>query len=97
MRKMRTRITPNTDIFYAVIFANIFTNVITEHLSYCIVFGEFPDELKCANTITVYKKNESYGKTNYRPVSIVTNISKIYETLMYNQLSQYFDSSLFTK
>ena len=94
---MRNRITLNADIFYAVIFANIFANFITDHLSYCIVFGEFPDELKRANTITVYKKNESYGKTNYRPVSIVTNISKIYETLMYNQLSQYFDSSLFTK
>ena len=72
---MRNRITLNADIFYAVIFANIFANFITDHLSYCIVFGEFPDELKRANTITVYKKNESYGKTNYRPVSIVTKIS----------------------
>ena len=34
------------------------------------------------------------NKANYRPVSIVTNISKIYEKLLYNQLSKYFDSLL---
>ena len=35
-------------------------------------------------------------KTNYRPVSIATNISKIYEKSVSNQLSIYFDSLLVT-
>ena len=34
-------------------------------------------------------------KKNYRPVSIVSNLSKIYEKLMYNQLYEYFDNKLF--
>ena len=46
--------------------------------------------------MSVQKKNKKRDKTNYRPVSIVTNISKIYEKLTYNQLSKYFDNLLVT-
>ena len=30
-------------------------------------------------------------KTNYRPISILSNISKIYERLMYDNMSDYFN------
>ena len=65
----------------------IFANFITDHLSYCIACAEFSDELKLFNIITVHQKNESYVKKKLRLVSILTHISKIYETLVYNQLS----------
>ena len=75
---------------------NIFANFIMDHFSYCIAYGEFPDELKQAEVIPFHKKNEKCDKTNYRPVSILTNISKIYEKLLYKQLSKYFGSLLAT-
>ena len=75
----------------------IFANFSTDHFIYCIAYGEFPDELKHSDVIPVYKKNEKCDKTNYRPVSILINISKIYEKLLFNQLSKYFDSLLATK
>ena len=75
---------------------DIFANFITDQFNYCIAYGEFPDELKHTDVIPVHKKNEKCGKTNYRPVSILNNISKIYEKLLYNQLSKYFDSLLAT-
>ena len=74
----------------------IFANFITGHFNYCIAYGEFPDELKHADVIPVHKKNEKCDKTNYRPVSILTNISKIYKKLLYNQQSKYFGSLLAT-
>ena len=64
---------------------DIFANFITKHFNYCIAYGEIPDELKHNEVIPVHKKNEKCDKTNYRPVSILNNISKIYEKLMYNQ------------
>ena len=67
-----------------------------DYFNYCIAFGELPDELKHADVIPVHKKNEKCNKTNYRPVSILTNISKIYEKLLYDQLSKCFDSLLAT-
>ena len=75
---------------------DIFANFITVHFNYCIAYGEFTDELKHADVIPVHKKNEKCNKTNYRPVSIVTIISKICEKLLYDQLSKYFDSLLAT-
>ena len=75
---------------------DIFDNSITDHFNYCIAYGGSPDELKHADVIPVHKKNEKCNKTNYRPVSILTNISKIYEKLLYNQLSKYFDNLLAT-
>ena len=71
---------------------DILANFITDHFNYCIAYSEFPDELKHADVIPVHKKNEKCEKRNYRPVSILTNISKIYEKLLYNQLSKYFTS-----
>ena len=75
---------------------DIFANFITDHFNYCIAYGEFPDELKHAHVIAVHKKNEKCNKTNNRSVSILTNISNIYEKLLYDQLSKYFDSLLAT-
>ena len=75
---------------------DIFANFITDHFNYCIAYGKFPDELKHADVIPVHKKNEKCTTTNYRPVSILTNISKIDEKLLNNQLSKYFHSLLAT-
>ena len=74
----------------------IFPNFITDHFNYCIANGEFPDELKHPDVIPVHKKNKKCNKTKCRPVSILTNISKMYEKLLYDQLSKYFDSLLAT-
>ena len=52
---------------------DIFANFITDHFNYCIVYSEFPDELKHVVN-PVQKKNEKCNKTNDKPVSILTNI-----------------------
>ena len=76
---------------------DIFANFIMDHFSNCITYGEFLDELKHADVIPpVHRKNRKCSKTNYRPVSVLTNISKNYEKLLYDQLSKYFDSLLST-
>ena len=55
---------------------DIFANFITDHFNYCITYGEIPDELKHVDFIPFHKKNKKYDKTNYRLVTILTNISK---------------------
>ena len=42
----------------------------------------------------LHKKTEKKDKPNYRPVSVLPNLSKIYEKLIYNQLYDYFDKIL---
>jgi endonuclease/exonuclease/phosphatase family metal-dependent hydrolase len=55
--------------------------------------GIFPREMKVAKILPLYKKNENYLFDNYRPVSLLPSLSKILETIMHNQLYNYFDKS----
>ena len=41
----------------------------------------FPKELKKAEIIPVYKKDDHLKKENYRPVSLLYHVSKIFERL----------------
>ena len=56
--------------------------------------GVFPDELKQADIKPIYKKESRNEKENYRPVSILPNLSKIFERCMYDQLKDYFEKLL---
>ena len=41
--------------------------------------GIFPDELKTANVVPLYKAGEDGKFSNYRPVSLLTAFSKVFE------------------
>ena len=41
--------------------------------------GVFPDFLKVANIIPIHKNGEQLDPNNYRPISLLSNISKLYE------------------
>ena len=51
--------------------SNIFSNLIYKHFNYCIDKGEFPNDLKQAGIVPLYKKNNKCEKENYKPVSIL--------------------------
>ena len=42
----------------------------------------FPNSLKLVNITPVYKKKDALDKTNYRPVSVLTSLSKISESVI---------------
>lgn len=54
--------------------------------------GIFPDQLKLAKVIPLYKKDAETIFTNYRPISLLPAISKIFEKVIYNQLYEYFQT-----
>ena len=53
--------------------------------------GAFPDCLKEANVTPIFKKDDPLDKENYRPVSILPLLSKVFEKLIYKQLSNYIE------
>ena len=55
---------------------------------------KFPYELKCADIIPIFKKLECILKQNYRPVSILPVVSKIFERIMQKQIKQYVEKYL---
>ena len=48
--------------------------------------GIFPSQCKLANVIPIFKNGNKAELNNYRPISLLSNISKIIERLMYNRL-----------
>ena len=63
-------------------------NMINDSMSKCV----FPDSLKFAEVSALFKKKDTLIKTNYRPVSILVALSKIYEKAVGIQLTGYFNS-----
>ena len=54
----------------------------------------FPNFLKNAIITPVHKRGAKSSKYNYRPVSILSNISKICEGLLFKQIPEYFEPIL---
>ncbi len=55
--------------------------------------GVFPSKLKHAKVIPVYKDDNETDPGNYRPISKLSNFSKIFEKLMCKRLKYFFDKN----
>ena len=53
----------------------------------------FPENLKIAKVPPVYKKDEEFLLTNYRPISVLPCFSKLLERIMYNRLFKYLSEN----
>ena len=65
----------------------IFTDIINSSIRN----GTFPEELKSAEVTPLFKKADLFDKVNYRPVSLLSHVSKVYERIIFNQVSTYFE------
>ena len=65
----------------------------------CIVFnnslltGEFPDIMKIAEVVPLYKGKEHYYESNYRPISLLSTISKILEKVVYKRVYKFLSDT----
>ena len=73
------------------IAANICAPFLTSCFNKCIESGTFPDRLKLADIVPCYKKGSLNDKVNYRPISLLPVVSKIFERLIVNQLNAHFE------
>ena len=86
----------NTDIPVKILKENadIFGSNICHFFNVCVEKGTFPSVLKYANITPVFKKGYRGFKENYRLVSILPVISKIFEKLLCNQTTPFIDHIL---
>ena len=55
--------------------------------------GHFPSNLKTAQVIPIFKKDSPLECSNYRPISLLSNIDKIFEKLMFSRIIKFLETS----
>ena len=53
--------------------------------------GVFPDDWKCAR-VTPFKQGESFDLDNYRPISVISVVAKVFEKIVCDQLHNFLNS-----
>ena len=90
-----SKTTPIGDILQST--ADIHLPFITISINLSIVKGCFPEELKLAEISPIFKKKDDIDKENYRPVSVLPHVSKVFEIIMYHQINDYMKDKLLKK
>jgi len=58
---------------------------ILDIFSQSISQGIFPDDWKCANVTPLFKQGDRDDLNNYRPISVISVIAKVFERIVYDQ------------
>ena len=71
--------------------SSIISGPISILVNFCISKGYFPTNLKLAKVLPIHKSGSRENMNNFRPISLLPSISKIFEFYLYEQLLSYFD------
>ena len=84
-----------------VIFVDILKSTVDIHLPFItnsinlsIENGCFPEELRLAEVSPIFKKKDDLDKENYRPVSVLPHVPKVFKRIMYHQINDYMKDKL---
>ena len=69
--------------------SELYKGSFVSYMQYVSRRGNFPSKLKIANVLPLFKAEEPFQFNNYRPVSLLCILSKVFEKIMYNRLSDF--------
>ena len=70
-----------------------FSKILSHLNNFSMTEGVFPDHLKVAKIIPVFKAGDAQLVTNYRPISILAIFSKIFEKIVCSRLESYLEQN----
>ena len=59
--------------------SSVISKLLTHIINLSITTGSIPDDLKMARIVPLYKKNSKTNVGNYRPITVLSVISKVFE------------------
>ena len=71
------------------LFKKEFSKPLSDIIDLSFNQGIFPNLLKIVNVTPIHKKGDKLDCNNYRPISLLSNISKIYEKCMHTRLTNF--------
>ena len=87
---------PNSKL-YRILFLleNEISKQLADLFNLSFMTGVFPSVLETAKVVPVFKKDSKLDYSNYRPISLLSNIEKILEKPMYNRLYTFLNNNNF--
>ena len=70
------------------------SKVLTKLINNTILNSNFPDKLKVVDLSHIFKKDEPQKSKNYRPVSVLPAVSKVFKRLLHKQMSLHVEKYL---
>ena len=73
--------------YFLRIAVNTLALPLSSILNQFLLLSIFPDKLKVAKVVPMYKNGDSDQLGNYRPISLLTSLSKIFERIIFNRMT----------
>ena len=92
--KLNPRKSPGDDNIGAKIIQicpDVFAENLAKIYNNSITRGDYPDQMKIAKVIALFKKGEKFLPKNYRPISLLSMFNKIFEKLLCKQLVSFIE------
>lgn len=92
--RIRTNVAVGTDGINAKVLKDhkdIIAPILTKIINLGYEINKFPEQLKIASVKPIHKKNCQNDPANYRPISILSVLSKVFERSAVDQLIKYFE------
>ena len=93
VKKLKNKSTLDTKINALKIANNDikFTNALAKVITSSFEQGIFPQALKTARVVPIFKSGSKTDVSNYRPISLLASFSKIYEKLMHKRIVDFME------
>ena len=72
---------------------NKFNDTLTDIINSSFITGVFPVQLKIAKVIPIHKSGPKTEVSNYRPISLLSSFSKIFEKIMHNRVVNFLEDN----
>ena len=69
------------------------SEILTELYNRCLIEGIYPTAFKTAIITPVFKKGSSIEISNHRPISVLPNLSKIFDSIIYKRVKYFFEDN----
>ena len=91
-----TKSTPVGDIATGMLKSkiDIHASILTKIINLSLRNGCFPDDLKAAEVSPISKKKYDLEKEDYRSVSVLPHMSKVFERITYTQIESFMEDKL---
>ena len=77
--------------YFIELSSSVLTPVFSTLVNSAMTLGIFPEKLKLSKVIPLFKKGDKLDLNNYRPISILTCFTKIFEKVIFNRLLNFFN------